>query len=108
MKNVCRKMLAVLLALVVTLVPLFSVHAAESSACPMIDVHGFMAKDIYADPADPDSQKIWPPETDTILNAVKQSVPALTKLTAVLTITPFGRQSGAGTSASHISPVLKD
>ena len=79
MKNALKKGLAVLLALIVTLVPLFSVCASDSKSCPMIDVHGFMAKDIYADPADPDSEKIWPPTTDAILNAVRQSVPALTK-----------------------------
>ena len=55
----------------------FSYEAEKN--CPYIYVHGFMAKDIIADKNNPDSETVWPPASDRILNTVKECLPALAR-----------------------------
>lgn len=81
-----KKILSVVLAVVVVLVPLLTVctQAEEARLYPTIYVHGFMAKDIYVDPSDPDSETAWPPSSESIKETVTDCLPvfaefALTK-----------------------------
>ncbi len=48
--------------------------------CPHIDVHGFMAQDVYVDPEDPDSDTAWPLNAKAILKAVAELVLPITSL----------------------------
>ena len=57
--------------------PCFAMAAQET--VPIISVPGFMSTDIYKDVNDPDKGLAWPPATDDILDAVKQSLPALAR-----------------------------
>lgn len=78
-KNLVR-IFSLVFALIIVAVPLLrcAAEAEENSAdCPYISVPGFMATDIYVDPADPESELVWPPSTDRILAAVKESLPSL-------------------------------
>lgn len=83
MKNkMLLRFLCLVLTLCLTAAPLFSVvgsAAGYEKDCPYIYVHGFMGSDVYVDPDDPDSDVVWPPSTNSILTAVKNSLPALTK-----------------------------
>ncbi|MBO4341902.1 MAG: alpha/beta fold hydrolase [Clostridia bacterium] len=78
-----RRLTAVILAaalLISCATPVFAAEKASYTAdCPYIFVHGFMGSDIYVDPDDPDSELAWPPATDDIMDAVKQSLPLLLK-----------------------------
>ena len=78
-----RRLTAVILAaalLISCVTPVFAAEKASYTAdCPYIFVHGFMGSDIYVDPDDPDSELAWPPATDDIMDAVKQSLPLLLK-----------------------------
>ena len=77
------RILAAALALVFVCVPLFNAFGAADTVkqeCPYIYIHGFMGTDLYENPDDPDSDVIWPPKTDAILEAVKVALPALAKL----------------------------
>lgn len=77
-----KKILSVLLALVLMLTSL-SVFAfaydEKNTFYPTVKVHGFMARDILSDKNDKDSDVIWPPSTDRILDAVKKAVPSLAR-----------------------------
>lgn len=77
-----KKLLAALLALVMLLTSL-SVTAfaydTKSVSYPTVKVHGFMSRDVLADKNDRDSDVLWPPSTDLILDAVKKAVPSLAK-----------------------------
>lgn len=63
-------------------VPMLSVSAmaAEKKIVnnfPLIEVHGFMSSDIYADVDDPDSELIYPWATGDIISMVAKCIPAL-------------------------------
>ncbi len=72
-----KKLFSVFLSLIVTLVPLLSVSAESSikDDCPVIYIHGFMASDLYSDKNDPESEKIWPIPSESIVSAVKNASP---------------------------------
>lgn len=53
--------------------------AAEKERVPVIFVPGFMSTDVYRDVDDPGKGVVWPPATEDILKAVRQSIPALTR-----------------------------
>lgn len=78
MKNI-RKLLALALALVMALSVLPLALAKEVSYtqnCPYIYIHGFAANVLYDDPTSPDAKAIFPPETDAIMDTVKEALPA--------------------------------
>ena len=82
-KTVSKKITAILLSVLI-LLPVFAVAASaankdDKKQIPEISIHGFMAISIYEDPDDPDSNDVWPPTADSILAAVKATLPALTK-----------------------------
>lgn len=90
-KKVLTKIITVALSLVICLVPMLTVIAsADAANVPIVDIHGLMASDIYVDPANPDSELAWPPSTDSILNTVKDVVPALVKLAVTKDWDSFG------------------
>lgn len=77
-----KKLLSVLLALALMLTSLsaFAFAAdADKNEYPRIKVHGFMSRDILADKDNEDSDVLWPPAADTILDAVKKALPSLAK-----------------------------
>ena len=81
MKN-CRKILAVLLTAVLVaalFVPAVSAVEYEQKV-PHIDFRGFMSYTVYKDKDDPDSEKAFPPSTNTIIETVAGLAPALGKL----------------------------
>ncbi|MBR4727987.1 MAG: hypothetical protein IK080_08880 [Clostridia bacterium] len=81
MKKTIRLCAALLLTLTLLLTPVLPAFAADGGRdCPYIYVHGFMGVDIHADAEDPDSPVIWPPSSDTILDAVKAALPAIARL----------------------------
>ena len=81
MKQKTTKILSLILALILftgAFAPLC--FAGENhEQVPVIVVPGFMSTDIYADKNDPQSELVWPPKTDDILEAVKGLVPALAR-----------------------------
>ncbi len=68
--------LAVALAVIISCTTASFSYENEET-CPYIYVHGFMAKDIIADKNNPDSETVWPPASDKILDTVKECLPAL-------------------------------
>lgn len=77
-----KKVLSVLLALVLMLTSLSVVAFAydgKTKSYPVIKVHGFMARELLADKNDENSDVLWPPSTDLILDAVKKALPSLAK-----------------------------
>ena len=75
------RVLAVLMAALM-LLPILSLQAAalDKKDCPEIAIHGFMASDVLVDSADGNSEEVWPPSTDAILDAVKQALPSIARL----------------------------
>lgn len=85
MKKIFKKLVAVLLAVIMFVLSAVSVAANavdKSEKCPTVSVPGFMSSEILADKNDPDSEVIWPPSSDGIIAAVKQTVPVLLELAA--------------------------
>ncbi len=79
--KILKRVFAVLLALVVVLVPMVTAFAEGENArlYPTIYIHGFMARTVYVDPSDPNSETAWPPSSDSIKKAVKGCLPAIAK-----------------------------
>ncbi|MBQ5969566.1 MAG: hypothetical protein IJL52_05570 [Clostridia bacterium] len=85
-----KKLLALLLALLM-LLPLGAIVAnAEEDACPLIFVHGFMGTSIRADRNDPNSEKLWDPDMDAILNDVKDNLGEFLKALVIRDWDRFG------------------
>lgn len=81
MKNV-KRTLAVLMAvlmLAMTFVPTISAADYEQ-AIPHIDFRGFMSYTIYNDKDNPESKRIFPPTTESIIASAATAVPVLGKL----------------------------
>ncbi len=103
-KNTCRKVFSVLLALTM-LLPLFSLVGAAAvdpqlkKDCPEIYIHGFIASRVALDVSDPDSEEVFPPSTDEILDAVKKAIPALAKLSVTRNYDKF---------ADELIPIVND
>lgn len=79
--KLAKRILAVVLAVITVFVPLITAFAQSegSRIYPTIYVHGFMAKDVYVNPDDPDSQTAWPPSSDSIKTTVKECLPVIGK-----------------------------
>jgi len=91
-KKISFKLIAVVLALVICLVPMFTVLASAKpvKVGPIVNVHGLMASDIYNDVNNPDAGLAWPPSNDAILDTVKGAIPALAKFAATQDWETFG------------------
>ena len=91
-KRISFKLITVVLALVICLVPMLTViaNAKPAKSVPIINIHGLMASDVYVDPNDPDSELAWPPSTDAIVQAVKDVLPSLAKFAVTKDWTVFG------------------
>ncbi len=76
-----KKLIAVLLSVLIVLgvSPLaFAKEVNAEQNCPYIYIHGIMSKEpIYANPDDPNTETVWPPQTDKIKNMLLKCVPAL-------------------------------
>ncbi len=87
MGKMLKKTLSVLLVLTLLCVGILNVVATAGAIyterdIPRIFVNGFMASDVYIDPADPNSKKAWPLSGDDILGAVEEMVEPLAALAA--------------------------
>ena len=80
-----KKTIAIVLcfALVCSFAAVAYADTLSEADCPYIYVHGFMAKDLIADKNDPDSEILWPPQTDDILELVKEVAPAIVEFLAI-------------------------
>lgn len=70
-----KKIISLFLSLVIIIcifTPL-TAHGYKQS-CPYIYVHGFMGKDLYSVKNDKESEPVWPPSTDKILELVKEHI----------------------------------
>ena len=86
----CKKLLALLLALLM-LLPLGAVlSAAEEDVCPLIFIPGFMGSTIRENRNDPDSKKIWDLDMDALLNDVKDNLGEFLKALVVKDWDRFG------------------
>lgn len=78
-----RKLTAFVLALVLALAaisaPAYAAKAAYQQTIPHINIHGFMCCPLYSDKNDPNSEQIWPPQGDSIKDAVFDLIPGLFK-----------------------------
>lgn len=92
--KILKRIFAVVLALVTVFVPLVTAYAQGESTrlYPTIYVHGFMAKDVYKNPEDPESGTAWPLVTDDILTAVKEALPVVAKFAALRDWDSFGNE----------------
>lgn len=75
-----KKMISILICAVILFTAFASTLAeAYTPSCPYIYVHGFMGKDLYTDKNDKNSEPVWPPSTDKILELVKAHIGDLLK-----------------------------
>ncbi len=75
-----KKAISLLLCVIIALSALSVGFAgAYSPSCPYIFIHGFMGKDLYSDKNDRDSEPVWPPSSDKILELVKAHIGDLLK-----------------------------
>ncbi len=87
--------IAAFIALLICVIPMLSViAAAENEQLPRIWVHGFMNSTVYENIFDPDSEAAWPPSEEDITTAVKESVPAFSKLAVTGDWDSFGKEMG--------------
>ena len=79
-----KKISAVILALVLFLVPMINVYAQTEpkQKYPVVEVPGFMSREIIADKNDKDSKVVWPPAAEDILGCVGKITPFLVKFCA--------------------------
>lgn len=72
-----KKVISVMLAVILVFIPAVNAFAAGTAVqkCPLINIHGFMAKDIHAIAGDPDSEVVWPPSADSILKTAAKISP---------------------------------
>lgn len=77
-----KKVIAVFLAAVmIASTSVWVISAADyTQEVPHIDFRGFMSYTIYQDKDDPDSERVFPPSTKTIVDTASTLVPALGKL----------------------------
>ncbi|MBQ6021858.1 MAG: hypothetical protein IJR51_09865 [Clostridia bacterium] len=81
-----KSVLSVCIALVLLLIPVFSVFGGAVSApetvtrdCPEIYVHGFMASRILYDKDDPSKGYVWDWSTEEITDLIKTALPIMAK-----------------------------
>lgn len=78
-----KKLLSIILSLIIVISCVsvaFADAAVAGEECPVIHIHGFMAKDLLADKDDKNSEVLWPPQSDEILDVVKQCLPDILSL----------------------------
>lgn len=92
--KIAKRIFAVLLALITVLVPLVTVSAQGENErlYPTIYIHGFMAKDVYMNPDDPDSDTAWPLASDSIKTTVVEALPVLAKFALTKDWDTFGAE----------------
>lgn len=77
-----RRLEAVIISILLLTLPLTGLIASATEAnekYPLISVPGIMHADIHTDANNPDSEVVWPPSTDSILDLVEDCIPALTE-----------------------------
>ena len=75
-----KKIVSLLICAVIVFTAFASTAAeAYTPSCPFIYVHGFMGKDLYTDKNDKNSEPVWPPSSDKILDLVKAHIGDLLK-----------------------------
>jgi pimeloyl-ACP methyl ester carboxylesterase len=77
-----KKIISVILATAMLAASLSVVgfaYETKTAVYPEVQVHGFSYQELYLDKDDTSSDVIWPPTTDTIFTAVKDSIPYLAK-----------------------------
>ena len=86
-----KKTIALLLCFVLLLgcLPLFA-SAKDAQTVPVIHIFGFMSSPIYADTANEDSTRLFPPEKNAILTMVKSLLPAVSSFTVTKNWERFG------------------
>lgn len=94
MKRKFKGFVAAVIALIICVMPMLSVIAAADEQLPRIWVHGFMNSTVYENISDPNSGVAWPPSAEDITNAVKESVPAFSKLAVTGDWDSFGKEMG--------------
>lgn len=81
MKQSKRFLAVIIAAIMLTMTFLPTVSAASyTQKVPHIDFRGFMSYTVYEDKDNPDSERIFPPSTQTIIETAAGLVPALGKL----------------------------
>lgn len=99
-KHTLKKALSLVLALLILISSVsVAAFALTKDEYPLVYVHGFMASDINADKADPDSELYFPMQANHIVDGVVAAVPALAKLILRGDWDAFG---------AGISPVLEN
>lgn len=100
MKTNLKKILSLALCLLLLLSSVsLAASAKDKDNYPIVYVHGFMASDINADAADPDSELYYPLQANHMVDGIVKAVPALAKLILLGDWDAFGKA---------ISPVLED
>ena len=77
-----KKIISVILATAMLAASLSVVgfaYETKTAVYPEVQVHGFSYQELYLDKDDTSSDVIWPPTSDTIFTAVKDSIPYLAK-----------------------------
>lgn len=76
-----KKISAVILALVLFLVPMVNVYAQTTpkQQYPVVEVPGFMSREIRIDKNDKDSKIVWPPAAEDILACAGKIAPYIAK-----------------------------
>ena len=74
-----KKAICILLTALMLLTPGVLSAFAEGAAepCPHIYIHGFMSNALLEDKDNPNSKVLWPPDTDALLNDIKDAAPTL-------------------------------
>ncbi len=77
-----KKILSVIIAVILTAVPLVSAGAADTAVrkCPVIEIPGFMSRTVYAEAGNSDSPSVWPPAGDAIAKTALKAVPDIALL----------------------------
>ncbi len=65
--------------LVLSCVSLAAFAAETKRVLPVIDLRGFMSSQIYANKNDPDSTRLFPPETNAFLGFARKMLPSITR-----------------------------
>ncbi len=109
------KTISFMLALLTFAIPLFcfpasavdEIPAEYGADVPYIHVVGLMTSDIYADPSDPDSKTVWPPQTGSIVGAVAKLLPAIIGVKITKNYNRFGNTLISSLN-SVLSPAFLD
>lgn len=84
--------LILLVALSVTSVFPIAFAAEAKQVLPIVDLRGFMSSQIYTDKNDPESTRLFPPETNAILTLASRLLPSVARLSVDKNWDAFGDQ----------------